>query len=78
MIATALGLWIYGSIFQSFTAGTAFGTILIVEILLIILGTLFGILSTGLIIIFSIIGIIVVGLWLGNIISGNRVTGGNG
>lgn len=71
MIVVALGIWIkkdYGMGIETF------GIIGIVEILLIVVGYFLGIIGLGLIFIFIIGAILIIGLWVRNMLTGQKVS----
>lgn len=69
MIAAAWGVWEYKGMNHPVQA---FGMIVFIELLLLILGTLLTIIPTGIIITITIICIVIIGMWLRNIFTGTQ------
>ena len=67
LVMIALTIWMTNS---TVPIDQRLGVIAIVEILMIILGTITGVLNTGLVITVVIVGLIFIGLWLRNQFSG--------
>lgn len=70
MLFVAFAIWSIGHETQSGNPIYTFGTIIIVEVLLVIVGTLLGIIPVGIVITFAILGLVVVGMWMRNIFAG--------
>jgi hypothetical protein len=67
MFVVAIGMWMNG---KSGAESTTLGAVALVEIILLILGVMLGFISIALIIIFVLLAIIVIGLWIGRMITG--------
>ena len=69
MLALTAGLWFEGAKMR-FSGGTLLGAIGIANLLMIILGVRLGILSTSLIVIITILGILIIAVTLGRFLTG--------
>lgn len=65
MLLFAVAMYVYAGI-KNFEKTITFGTIVIVELFLFIIGTKVGFLSSGIIITIVVVGIILIGIWLRN------------
>lgn len=77
MIAFSLFIWFQASE-RGMTGVSALGVVAIVNVLMIVLGARLGILSSALVIIITVLGVVVVGLFFGRLASGISPAGGNG
>lgn len=66
MAVIAYAVWTSGSFAH---AGTAFGVIGIIEIIMLIVGGLLGILSTGIIVVFVVLAMVVMSVWFRRILT---------
>ena len=71
MIALTAGLWFEGAKMR-FGATTVLGAIAVTNLLMIILGSRLGILSSNLIVIITILGILIIAVFLGKFLTGLR------
>ncbi len=76
MVAFSLFIWFQASE-RGMTGSGALGTIAIVNVIMILLGARLGILSTALVVIITVLGVVVIGIFLGKLFTGVSV-GGNG
>lgn len=74
MIMIGMALGIIFSDFATKSPVMAFAALLIVEILALIMGIKIGAISSDMILILGLLGVITVGIWLGTILTGARTT----
>lgn len=77
MITFSLFIWFQASE-RGMTASGALGTIAIINVLMIVLATRLGIFSTSLVIIITVLGVIIAGIFIGRAVTGVQGIGGNG
>jgi len=82
MIALSIGIWggIMSANKQGFqiSGSSALGMIAILNVLMIVLGARLGILSTALVVIITVLGVIIIAVFLGKFLTGATGIGGNG
>lgn len=72
MIVISLGIWTQLLMANNMGASSALGVIAIFNVLMIILGARLGILSTGLVVIIVVLGVVILGVFFGKFITGVR------
>ncbi len=70
MLFIAWSIWSVGHEMANPNQGFIFGTIVLVEIMVIVIGTLLGIIPPGIVITFAILGILVIGMWFRSFFTG--------